>query len=234
MSEFPAPTTLFFPHPLLADDDGFLGYGGDLHPQTLIMAYQFGIFPWYDKPPILWWAPKQRFIIDLEHIHVPKSMRRYLNKTIYTFTVDQNFEAVIDLCQNIDRPNQSGTWITEEMKFAYITLHQMGIAHSVEIWSGEELVGGLYGLGIGRIFSGESMFSKATDASKFAVLVLAKILTDKGYHTIDCQQHSDHMARLGGQHISNLNYHRKIRANLKCGIEDAPWEIANRHYHLLP
>ncbi|GAA5221066.1 leucyl/phenylalanyl-tRNA--protein transferase [Membranihabitans marinus] len=234
MSGFPVPKTVFFPHPLIADDDGFLGYGGDLHPQTLIMAYQFGIFPWYDKPPILWWAPKQRFIIDLAAVHIPKSMRRYLNKPIYTFTVDQNFESVIDQCQTIVRPNQSGTWITEEMKSAYITLHQMGIAHSVEIWLDDEMVGGLYGLGIGQIFSGESMFSLANDASKFAVLVLAKILTSKGYKTIDCQQHSNHMARLGGQHIDNIDYHKKIRANLKCRINPGLWRVDQRHYHHLP
>lgn len=219
-----------FPHPLLADVDGFLAYGGDLDPERLILAYRFGIFPWYDKLPILWWVPKHRFVIDIQKVHIPKSMRKYLRQPIFTITVDQAFESVIHQCQKISRKNQKGTWITEEMKAAYITLHQLGIAHSVEIWQDEKLVGGLYGVGIGQIFSGESMFSKVSNASKFAVLVLAKILANKNYRFIDCQQYSKHLDALGGYTVHRKLYHNIIKENLLHPIEAQHWHIDTQFY----
>lgn len=215
---------LQFPHPFLADEDGLLAVGGDLGPERIILAYRFGIFPWYsDDQPILWWAPQERFVLDPAQIHVAKSMRRYLNNPIFKFTTDQHFEYVIDRCQNIHRPGQDGTWITPELKTAYIDLHKKGIAHSIEIWQNNQIVGGLYGLGIGHIFSGESMFSEVPDASKYAVIILGHILQRKGYQLIDAQLHSPHMERLGGFSLSNVQYFDHLRSNLLVSLHTQPW-----------
>jgi len=219
---------LRFPHPFLADEDGLLAIGGDLCPDRIILAYRFGIFPWYsEEQPVLWWAPQERFVLDPTRIHVAKSMRRYINNPIFKFTTDQNFEYVIDKCQNIHRPGQDGTWITPELKAAYIHLHKKGIAHSVEIWKNDQIVGGLYGLGVGHIFSGESMFSEASDASKYAVIVLGHILRLKGYKLIDAQLHSTHMERLGGFSLSNHQYFDHLRSNLQIAIDTELWPFEN-------
>lgn len=219
------PDLLFyFPHPYLSNEDGLLAIGGSLDVDRLLLAYRFGIFPWYgENQPILWWSPKERFIIDIENIHMPKSMRTYFNNNVFTITVDQDFEWVIERCRNITRKNQDGTWITKDIKKAYIALHDLGYAHSVEVWQNDQIVGGLYGVGLGKIFSGESMFSEISNASKFAVLSLGKILLEKGYTILDCQQYSLHMERLGGYSISQIDYFQLIKANLLCDTNTGKW-----------
>ncbi|WP_236974384.1 leucyl/phenylalanyl-tRNA--protein transferase [Membranihabitans maritimus] len=216
---------MYFPHPFLSNEDGLLAVGGDLGIERLLLAYRFGIFPWYSEDqPILWWSPKKRFIIDVENMHMPKSMRTYFNNNIFTVTVDQHFESVIDRCQNITRSNQDGTWITSDIKKAYTKLHSKGYAHSVEVWQENKMVGGLYGVGIGKIFSGESMFSEISNASKYAALFLGNILREKGYTTIDCQQYSSHMERLGGYSISQAEYFDMIKENLLCESFAKKWD----------
>lgn len=215
---------LYFPHPLIADKDGLLAVGGDLSIDRLILAYRFGIFPWYsDDQPLLWWAPRERFIIDVGQMHIPKSMRRYLNNPIFQVTVDQHFDEVIHQCQQIPRRNQTGTWITDHMKQAYQQLHQSGIAHSVEVWHESEIVAGLYGVGVGKIFSGESMFTNLSDASKFAVIMLNHILAKLNFKIIDCQQYSRHMELLGGYSVDHKIYFEEIRQNLFNSLTPEKW-----------
>lgn len=228
-----APPPLIFPHPLTADYNGLLALGGDLSFERMILAYRFGIFPWYSEDqPILWYAPRERFVIDVGDMHIPKSMRRYLNNPIFTVTLDRHFDYVIEQCQQIKRSGQSGTWITEDLKKAFNSLHQAGLAHSVEVWSENKIVGGLYGLGIGQIFSGESMFSYVSDASKFATIILDQVLTFLNYSTIDCQQYTRHLELLGGYAMSNLDYHRLIRENLFQDLSPQKWpqDLLNKKF----
>jgi len=215
---------MYFPHPLNANDDGLLAAGGDLSPDRLILAYRMGIFPWYSEgQPILWWAPRDRFVIDVGHLHIPKSMRRYLNNPIFKLTADLHFDYMIEKCQQIPRPGQSGTWITDDMKKAYLDLHQEGVAHSVEVWYDNEIVGGLYGVSVGKIFSGESMFSEISDASKFGAIILDRILTALEYQFIDCQHYSRHMELLGGYSMDQKMYFDVIRRNLYNPLVRSKW-----------
>ncbi len=224
MPYFPLRTSLYFPHPLTADDDGLLAVGGDLSPDRLILAYRMGIFPWYsENQPILWWAPKERFVIDTGYLHIPRSMRRYVNNPIFHVTVDQHFDYVIQRCQESPRPGQTGTWITNDIKDAYQTLHFAGLAHSVEIWYENEIVGGLYGVGIGKIFSGESMFSEVSDASKFSAIILDRILSSLNYRFLDCQIYSPHMELLGGYTMDQKSYFDEIRKNLFNPLDRSKW-----------
>lgn len=216
---------LLFPHPLTARFDGLLVVGGDLKLPRLILAYRFGIFPWYaEGKPIMWFAPRSRFVINVGQIHVPKSMRKYLRQRIFTITLDQHFEYIIDQCQKIKRDGQTGTWITEDLKNAFVDLHERGLAHSIEVWDGNEIVGGLYGLGLGRIFSGESMFSLTSNASKFAVIILNQILFALNYRLIDCQQETPHLKMLGGHILPNVLYHSSIRTNLFQPLSFQKWD----------
>lgn len=188
-----------FPHPSLAEPDGLLGVGGDLTPERLILAYRFGIFPWYqDGIPIHWWYTHPRCVLFPSDLKVSKSMRPYFNQQKYRLTYDQCFQEVMDNARQISRKGQENTWITGDMLHAYANLHALGIAHSVEVWNTQnELVGGLYGLSIGKIFFGESMFSKEKNASKFGFISLIKELSKKGFVLIDCQQETEHMKSLG-------------------------------------
>jgi leucyl/phenylalanyl-tRNA--protein transferase len=209
-----AEDSFIFPHPFLATKEGVLGIGGDLHPQRLLLAYQFGIFPWYSEgDPIFWWSPHDRFVVYPDQVIVTKSMRPYFNKKKFTLTADKAFESVIRFCQKTKRPGQSGTWITEEMLEAYIQLHNLGYAHSLEVWQDEELVGGLYGISLGKIFFGESMFSLANNASKFAFISLCHKLHELGFWLIDCQQPNPHLERLGGQFFDGRELHELLKKN---------------------
>ena len=194
---------LVFPHPSLSED-GLLAVGGDLSTERLVLAYKNGIFPWYnEEEPILWWSPDPRFVLFPEELKVSKSMRPYFNQGKFRVTIDQVFDQVIDNCSNVPRIGQEGfsSWITPEMKSAYIKLHKEGIAHSVEVWDEEELVGGLYGIALGKVFYGESMFSKKSNASKFGFISLVRRLQQLGYKLIDCQQETPHLASLGARAI---------------------------------
>jgi leucyl/phenylalanyl-tRNA--protein transferase len=197
-----------FPDPRLAltEPDGLLAAGGDLSAERLITAYRQGIFPWYNEgQPILWWSPDPRLVLFFKQLHISRSLHKRLYRGTYRVTLDQDFLGVIQACASLRQANE-GTWITSEMKVAYLRLHQMGIAHSVETWKDKELVGGLYGLSIGRIFFGESMFSRCSDASKVAFVYLCRQLQRWGFPLIDCQTQSDHLQRLGAQTISRSEF----------------------------
>lgn len=194
---------LSFPAPQYADEDGILALGGDLSPQRLVLAYQHGIFPWYnEEDPIIWWAPNPRFVLYPSKLKVSKSMRQVLRRETFKITLDTDFEGVLRNCQQIKREGQAGTWITDEMFDSYVNLHHIGIAHSVEVWLGEELVGGLYGVSMGKCFYGESMFAKVSNASKAGFITLVKHLESLGYDLIDCQTETAHLKSLGGEFMS--------------------------------
>lgn len=193
---------LFFPDVTEADRQGVLAVGGDLSAERLMLAYRSGIFPWFDvDDPILWWAPAERMVLFPNELVVSKSMRSILRKEVFTVTFNKDFRAVILNCSQIRRNGQQGTWISEEMMEAYVKLHELGHAKSVEVWQGEELVGGLYGIDLGTIFCGESMFSKVSNASKVAFITLVENLKIRKYKLIDCQVHNDHLESLGAREI---------------------------------
>ncbi|MEE9912109.1 MAG: leucyl/phenylalanyl-tRNA--protein transferase [Deltaproteobacteria bacterium] len=207
---------LVFPPPELADDDGLLAVGGDLSIERLVLAYSMGIFPWYsDGNPILWWSPDPRLVLIPGELTVSKTLKQTIRKGMFRVTTDQAFEAVIRGCATIKRKGEQGTWITEEMIEAYIRLHKAGWAHSVESWDGEELVGGLYGVIIGRAFFGESMFAKKTDASKVAFAVYAAELARKGFELIDCQVATEHLKRFGAKEIPRAEFMVRLGKALK-------------------
>ena len=198
---------LFFPDVTEADRDGILAVGGDLSPERLILAYQSGIFPWFDSDdPILWWAPHQRMVLFPDELVVSKSMRSILRKEIFTVTFNKDFRGVISNCSQIRRNGQRGTWITSEMIEAYVKLHELGFAKSVEVWQNNELVGGLYGIDLGHVFCGESMFSKVSNASKVAFITLVENLKIRKYKLIDCQVHNDHLESLGAREIDRAEF----------------------------
>lgn len=203
-----------FPHPSLANEDGILAIGGDLTPSRLLLAYQWGIFPWYNdsSSPILWWSPDPRLVIFPEKIKMQKSIRRHFSRPTFKVTIDTAFSDVIESCQK-KRKGQAGTWITSEMKEAYIELHRLGYAHSFEVWSGPKLVGGLYGVSLGKCFFGESMFTKVTDASKVAFITMGWILGHKKFKLIDCQQETAHLMSLGAESIGRDAFLRHLRTN---------------------
>lgn len=193
-----------FPDPELAEPDGLLAIGGDLSPQRLINAYAKGIFPWYsDRQPILWYSPHERFVIYPAQLKISKSMRQVLQSNQFEITFNKDFAAVINACAKVLRAGQRGTWITAEMEKAYLELHRQGKAYSVEVWQNKELVGGLYGVEVNRIFSGESMFSKVDNASKTALIILCR---QKQYELIDCQMYTKHLESLGAVMISRAAY----------------------------
>ncbi|MBV8390343.1 MAG: leucyl/phenylalanyl-tRNA--protein transferase [Mucilaginibacter sp.] len=195
---------IVFPNPALAEEDGLLAVGGDLSTDRLLLAYHNGIFPWYnDDTPILWYSPHERFVLFPDELKISKSMRQILKSGRFKVTYDLNFAEVINACSTINRKDQPGTWITDDMKNAYIRLHQEGHAHSVEVWNDEKLVGGLYGVQVGAVFCGESMFSKESNASKVALISLCN--TGK-YKLIDCQVYTEHLESMGARMISRAEY----------------------------
>lgn len=197
-----------FPDPSLADPDGLLAIGGDLSVPRLILAYQNGIFPWYDEDsPILWYAPIERFVIYPDKFKVSKSLKQTLKSNKFTVTYDSCFSEVIENCAQVFRKDQDGTWIIPEMRVAYCSLHELGYAHSIEVWEKEELVGGLYGIQVRKLFCGESMFTKVSNASKVALYFLAK---EFGIEMIDCQIESEHLKTMGGELISQKQYLKHI------------------------
>jgi leucyl/phenylalanyl-tRNA--protein transferase len=197
-----------FPNPerALTEPDGLLAVGGNLSPQRLLRAYRHGIFPWYSKgQPILWWSPDPRTVLFPHCINISRSLRKTLRRNLFSVTMDHAFEQVIQCCSE-PRQDDTGTWLTAEMKAAYKHLHRLGYAHSVEIWSDHQLSGGLYGIAIGRVFFGESMFSRANDASKVALVCLCRQLQQWGYALIDCQMHTQHLIRMGAEDIPRSQF----------------------------
>jgi leucyl/phenylalanyl-tRNA---protein transferase len=205
-----------FPDPEQVDSDDVIAIGGDMTPEWLLLAYQKGIFPWYNKEhgePILWWSPNPRMVLFPNELKVSKSMRPLFNQKKFRVTYSQHFEKVMRACMDTPRHGQGGSWINEDMIAAYSELNKRGFAHSVEVWQGDELVGGLYGISWGRVFFGESMFSHVSNASKFGFISFVQILRELGFQLIDCQQETVHLTSLGGRVISRTEFLKLIRAN---------------------
>lgn len=210
---------LYFPPVDEADEDGVLAIGGDLSPERLLLAYKNGIFPWFNEDePILWWSPDQRMVLFLDELAVSKSMRNILNRNIFKVTFNLNFKAVISNCRSINRNGQIGTWISDDMIEAYCKLNALGIAKSVEVWQNDELVGGLYGIDLGHIFCGESMFSKVSNASKVAFITLANQLKHDNYLLLDCQVYNEHLESLGCREIDRSDFMDIIALNKTLNI----------------
>ncbi len=196
------PNDLFFPPVNSADEEGIVAIGGDLSPQRLLLAYRSGIFPWFNEDePIIWWSPNPRFVLFPQKLKVSKSMQTVLNNGKFRFTINRNFLQVIKNCKTVSRKNQEGTWIHSTIVDAYTKLHELGYVHSAECWLDGELVGGLYGVRIGNIFFGESMFSKVSNASKFAFIKYVQQLQRENVQLIDCQIYTSHLESLGAEMI---------------------------------
>jgi leucyl/phenylalanyl-tRNA---protein transferase len=205
---------LYFPPASEASSEGILAVGGDLSTERLLLAYRSGIFPWFDdEEPILWWCPPERMVVDPKSYKIAKSLRNILNRSVFTVTFNRCFEQVITHCQTIKRKGQTGTWITESMHEAYLKLHELGHAQSVEVWQDQQLVGGLYGVDLGKVFCGESMFSQVPNASKVAFVSLIQKLKDENYLLLDCQVHNDHLEKLGAFEISRANYLKILKSS---------------------
>ncbi len=207
MPVFQLSDKIIFPDPNLAEPDGLLAIGGDLSQERLLLAYSNGIFPWFsDGYPILWWSPNPRMVLIPKEFKRHKNLRRLVNKKYFSVTFNKNFEGVINSCAGVSRENQDGTWITDNMKQAYIALHHSGYAHSVEVWENDNLVGGLYGVLMGKVFFGESMFYKVSNASKVALWYLVDRLLDIGIELIDVQQETEHLKSLGARLIDRESF----------------------------
>ncbi|MEQ3690316.1 MAG: leucyl/phenylalanyl-tRNA--protein transferase [Flavobacterium sp.] len=203
---------LYFPPVEEASPEGILAVGGDLSSERLLLAYKNGIFPWFEEDePILWWSPEERMVLFFEDLKISKSMRNVLNKGEFKVTFNKDFKAVMTNCQKAKRVGQNGTWITNDMINAYCKLHELGFAKSVEVWKNEELVGGLYGIDLGDVFCGESMFSKVSNASKVAFITLAQKLEKANYKLIDCQVHNSHLESLGCVEIEREEFMAILR-----------------------
>jgi leucyl/phenylalanyl-tRNA---protein transferase len=206
MSLFILGKELLFPPVELAEPDGLLAAGGDLSQERLLLAYRQGIFPWYEGRHILWWCPDPRFVLFPQELKASTSMRQLIRRHTFDFRVDSDFRQVIAKCKTIARRGQEGTWITEEVKEAYTRLHEAGYAHSAEVWQSGVLVGGLYGLRMGKVFFGESMFSTVSNASKYAFISYIQQLQAEGVELIDCQVYTEHLESLGARMIGRPEF----------------------------
>ena len=206
---------LTFPNPEMANEEGLLAVGGDLSPHRLLVAYQNGIFPWYNPgEPLLWWSLDPRYVLFPEELKVAKSMKPYFNQNKLAVQYDTNFDFVIRSCQKAKRSGQyAGSWITEEMIEAYSELHEMGYAHSVEVLKDGEIVGGLYGISLGKLFFGESMFTFVPNASKFGFISMVQALKKRGFWLIDCQQETKHLGSLGAKRIPRIDFLKTLARN---------------------
>ena len=208
-------TDISFPPVEEADEHGLLAIGGDLEPARILEAYRCGIFPWYnEEDPICWWSPDPRFVLFPEKLNVSKTMKQVINRKQFHFTINKAFNKVIHACATAKRKEAGGTWIHGEMEDAYIKLHERGFAISAEAWSGEELVGGLYGVRMGNLFFGESMFSLVSNASKFAFIKLVESLKREGLQLVDCQMYTPHLESLGAEMISRKSFMKIIHDNI--------------------
>lgn len=224
MPVFQLPNEIVFPHPSLAEKSGLLAVGGDLNPARLIAAYQYGIFPWYsDGEPLLWWFTSPRLVLFPSELIVPKRLARTIRQQRFTVRFDSDFTRVIGDCATTRTDTDEGTWITREMREAYIRLHQLGFGHSVECWDGETLAGGLYGLRLDRVFFGESMFTRITDASKVALVTLVHHLQNVGVEMIDCQMTTPHLLRFGAREIHGKEFLRLLRRYIQSTSPDGKW-----------
>ncbi|MDA8084946.1 MAG: leucyl/phenylalanyl-tRNA--protein transferase [Nitrospiraceae bacterium] len=215
MPVFALQEELIFPPPDFAEPDGLLAVGGDLSPQRILLAYSAGIFPWYSEDsPILWWSPDPRLVLFPRELKISRSMRQLLRKEVFRVTFDRAFEEVIKSCASERRKDGEGTWLTEEMIDAYCGLHKMGYAHSVESWCGDELAGGLYGISMGKVFFGESMFAKKSNASKAAFVTAVEKMKTEGCELIDCQVTTAHLRSFGAREITREEFRDLLRRHI--------------------
>jgi leucyl/phenylalanyl-tRNA--protein transferase len=213
----------------LIEPNGLLAFGGDLSPRRLLLAYSSGIFPWFSQDePIMWWSPDPRGILPLDNFNCSKSLKKFARNCDYQITINNAFDQVIDICAAIPR-NDSGTWITDDMIQAYKNLHQLGYAHSVEVWSENNLVGGLYGVIAGKVFCGESMFHKATNASKLAMLSLIEYLKSQGAEFIDCQMQNPHLASLGCIEVPRTKFLTMLSEQNQQSFDKTVWQPQTLH-----
>ncbi len=210
MALFVVDKELVFPPVYLAGTDGLLAMGGDLSPQRLLLAYRMGIFPWYEGKHILWWCPDPRFVLFPEELKIHKSIKPLLKRNEFDFTINKAFSEVIHHCKRIPRPGQEGTWITDEVERAFIKMHELGHAHSAEVWKDGELVGGLYGIRMGKVFFGESMFSKQSNASRYAFIKYVEQLKNEGVELIDCQVYTEYLESMGAKMILRSEFIRLL------------------------
>ena len=211
MPIFALSKELHFPPVDQAQYNGLLAIGGDLSPERLLLAYKNGIFPWYSGETILWWSPDPRFVLFPESLNFSSSMKKFFRKNIYDFTIDTAFNEVIHHCKTIPRPGQDGTWITDDIEKAYIKMHELGYAHSAETWKDGKLIGGMYGIRLGKIFFGESMFSLLDNASKFAFINYIEKLKKDNVKLIDCQVYTEHLESLGAEMIPRAEFVRILK-----------------------
>jgi leucyl/phenylalanyl-tRNA--protein transferase len=224
------PERIAFPpaEAALADPNGLLAAGGALSADWLQAAYRRGIFPWYEEgQPILWWNPDPRLVLFPDRLHVSRSLQKLIRKSPYVLTMDKDFPAVMAACA-APRRDSAGTWITAEMEQAYTELHRRGMAHSVEVWQGETLVGGLYGVALGRVFFGESMFSRRDNASKLAFVALVEQLQAWGFSLIDCQVDSEHLRSLGAEEIARHHFLELLDSETTLASKPGPWQFEQR------
>jgi len=221
-----SPEFMGFPDPAQASEDGLLAVGGDLSVQRLVAAYSRGIYPWYDvSSPILWWSPDPRLVLEPRALHIPRSLAKVIRKEKFKVTLDTAFERVIQACARSGRANGPGTWLVPDMVSAYVALHEAGCAHSVEAWDGDVLAGGLYGVGLGRVFFGESMFFEVSDASKVAFAYLVRLLEAWDFEMIDCQQTTGHLRRFGACEIARSEFLDRLKSALESEDRLGKWSL---------
>jgi leucyl/phenylalanyl-tRNA--protein transferase len=219
---------LVFPSPQLASEQGLLAIGGDLSQKRLLLAYSMGIFPWYSTgDPILWWSPDPRLVLDPPGLKISKSLKKLLKKDTFRLTMDHSFRAVITACATSRTAGREDTWITDDMIAAYCRLHDAGFAHSVEAWQDRELAGGLYGVSLGRCFFGESMFSRASNASKVALVGLSRHLTRLDFDLIDCQVTTRHLINFGAREIARSQFLEQLQKSLKKPTIKGRWSFSD-------
>lgn len=214
MSLFALDKELVFPPVDMAEADGLLAIGGDLSPERLLLAYRNGIFPWYEGDYLLWWCPDPRFVLFPDELKIMKDIKKLIDNDALTFTINQAFKEVIHHCKEIKRPGQHGTWITNEVEKAYCRMHDLGYAHSAEVWQENKLIGGLYGIRLGKVFFGESMFSKISNASRFAFIKYVKQLKEEGIELIDCQVYTEYLKSFGARMISRKDFIRQLNQSI--------------------
>jgi leucyl/phenylalanyl-tRNA--protein transferase len=221
--------TIFFPDPNKAEDDGLIAVGGDLSPDFILSAYQQGIFPWFNEDdPILWWSPNPRLVLYPEDFKLSNSLKQVIRSHKFRISIDSNFPEVIKNCSKAPRPGQDGTWITRGMIDAYTKLHGLGYAHSFETYFNEELVGGLYGLSLGKVFYGESMFFKRTDASKFALYHLVEFCKNHKIEFIDAQQPTKHLKSIGAKEIERSEFLKNLQNALNYNTIMGKWSLSDK------
>jgi leucyl/phenylalanyl-tRNA--protein transferase len=217
---------LAFPPPERASAEGLVAVGGDTRPERLVLAYSQGIFPWpHQGLPLLWFSPDPRFVIHFAHAHVGRSLRKRVRAGEYEVRADTAFARVLDGCSRVPRPGQDGTWITRDIRSGFTALHERGLAHSIEAYRDGELVGGLYGVALGKSFCGESMFAVAPDASKVAMVTLMGNLAHWGFHFIDCQVYTEHLARFGAHQVPRAKFLPMLRAAVAAPSMLGPWQL---------